>query len=82
MPDPRATLLDIAKGSFGRVIEKNDRLIFIQSSEKIKNTVLREFIEEAKKDGFDSETLVAMLLDIDQAVEENHVRKTLSDYLN
>ena len=82
MPDPRATLLDIAKGSFGRVIEKNDRLMFIQSSEKIKNSVLREFVSEAKNDGFDAETLVAMLLDIDQAVEENHVRKTLSEYLN
>lgn len=78
----RNILLEIAQGSFGKVIAKNDKMILIESNtEKVRNQVLKEFVEEAIKDGYSHEDLVEILLEIDKAVEENTVRKTLKDYL-
>lgn len=76
------TLKEIAQGSFGKVIQKNDKMILIETNtEKIKNSVMREFIEEAIKDGYSHEDLVTILLAIDEAIENNMVRKTLKEYL-
>ena len=80
--DPTKTLQEIAHGSFGRVIERNNKLILIQSNtEKVKNHVLREFVVEAVKDGYTYEDLVEVLLSMDEAVEDDKVRKTLKEYL-
>ncbi len=81
--DPTNILQEIAQGSFGRVIERNNRLIMIQANtEKIKNSILREFVEEAKKDGYTDEDLLEILLAMDEAVEKDEVKKTLKEYLN
>lgn len=80
--DPESILKEIARGSFGKVIESNNRLILIKTNtEKVKNTVLREFIEEARKDKYTDADLVDILLTMDQAVEENTVKKTLNEFL-
>lgn len=80
--DPTNVLKEIAQGSFGRVIERNNRLIMIQANtEKIKNSVLREFVEEAKKDNYTAEDLLEILLAMDEAVETDTVKKTLKDFL-
>jgi DNA-binding transcriptional regulator YhcF (GntR family) len=80
--DPKAMLHEMAQGSFGRVIQRNNKLILIRANtEKVKNHVLREFIEEALKDGYTHEDLIEVLLEMDAAVEKNEVRKTLQEYL-
>jgi len=81
--NPKEMLLNIARGSFGGVIERNNKLILIKTNtEKVKNRILREFVKEAVKEGYTYEDLVEVLLELDDAVERNEVRKTLKDYLS
>lgn len=80
--DPRSLLENMADGSFTKVVEKNNKMIFIETkTEKVKNSVLREFVEQAKNDGFSDADLLKIVLGMDQAVEENRVRNTLKKYL-
>lgn len=82
MADPKALLENFAHGSFAKVIEKNNRLFLIETKTvKVKNKVLREFVEQAKQDGHTDETLIKILLEMDEAVENNNVKKKLNDYL-
>ncbi|HEX9804568.1 MAG TPA: hypothetical protein VGA67_02715 [Candidatus Dojkabacteria bacterium] len=82
VPDAKNILSDMAHGSFGRVVERNNRLFLIETKTiKVKNKILREFVDEARKDGFDDETIVDILLNMDEAVENNNVKQSLNQFL-
>lgn len=80
--NPTSILEEIASGSLEKVIEENNKLILIDvETIKVKNKVLRQFVEQAREDGLTDEAIVDILLIMDESVEENNVKKTLNQYL-
>jgi DNA-binding transcriptional regulator YhcF (GntR family) len=82
MTSPHNLLEDFAHGSFGKVLEENNKLFLIETKTvKVKNQILRDFVAQAKEDGFSDSDLLEVLLQMDEAIEDNNVKNKLSKYL-
>lgn len=80
--NPLNILKNIAEGSLKPVFERNNRLVLIDTDTvKVKNSVLKEYVEQALADGHSYEDICDVLLMVDKAVEENTVERTLKEYL-
>ena len=72
----------LAQGDLGSFIKENKNFTIISGVTKIRNGVLRSFVEQEHKNNIDYKILLDVLLNIDAAIEQNNVKDMLKQFAN